>query len=297
MSFRSVLAALSAACLLSLSPHAALSAEVPPFIVQSHRGAGVLAAENTITAFELGWKLGTIPEADIRTTSDEVIVAFHDADFSRVVHGADAVLKKKGVKDVTFEELSKLEVGAESKDGFQRRHVSSMDEIFAIMKGRPERRLYLDIKQVKLPELAALVKKHEVAPQVILASTKMEVIHEWKTLLPDSNTLHWMGGTEESLKQRIEALKKENFVDITQVQIHVRQTPGSEGWTSFQPSEAFLKSVAAELKPRHILFQSLPWAADTPEIYRHLLTLGVESFATDHPDVVMPLMRAHFQAH
>src|SRR4030095_13901082 len=55
------------------------------FIIQSHRGAGELAPENTIEAFELGWKLGTYPESDVRTTKDGVIVAFHDNDFSRVV--------------------------------------------------------------------------------------------------------------------------------------------------------------------------------------------------------------------
>jgi hypothetical protein len=33
------------------------------FIIQSHRGAGDLAPENTLDAFELGWRLGTHPEA------------------------------------------------------------------------------------------------------------------------------------------------------------------------------------------------------------------------------------------
>src|SRR5688500_3272866 len=53
------------------------------FIIQSHRGAGELAPENTIESFELAWKLGTYPEADVRTTKDGVIVAFHDANFAR----------------------------------------------------------------------------------------------------------------------------------------------------------------------------------------------------------------------
>lgn len=268
---------------------------VPSFIVQSHRGAGVLAPENTIAAFELGWDLGTIPEADVRTTKDGVMVAFHDADFSRVVHGATEAQKKQGVKDVTFAALSALEVGAESQSGFERRRVSSMADIFSVMKGKPQRRLYLDIKQVSLPALADLVKKYEVASQVILASTDMKVIHEWKTLLPASNTLHWMGGSEASLRRRFEELKKKDFRDITQIQIHVRQPKGASGWQSFEPSEAFLREVGAELKPRNILFQALPWGADTPDIYRKLLSLGVESFATDHPDVLMPVMQQHFR--
>src|SRR5262245_28700250 len=81
-------------------------------VVQSHRGAGFLAEENTLAAFELGWKLGTYPESDVRTTSDGVIVAFHDANFDRVVKNLPPTLKGKGVQHVTFEQLSKLDVGA-----------------------------------------------------------------------------------------------------------------------------------------------------------------------------------------
>ncbi|HEY1052830.1 MAG TPA: glycerophosphodiester phosphodiesterase family protein [Prosthecobacter sp.] len=288
-----VLVLASGAAVLGAGPSGQAAAAAPRCIVQSHRGAGVLAAENTIAAFELGWNLGTLPEADIRTTKDGVIVAFHDANFARVVHGADEALKKKGVQDVTFAELSRLEVGAEVPEGFQRRKVSTLAEIFALMKGRPDREMYLDIKQVSLPALAALAKEHSVAPQVILASTKMEVIHEWKTLLPDSQTLHWMGGKEAELEARLEALDKEGFKDVTQVQIHVRQAADSQDWASFTPSEAFMRRTGERLKKHGVLFQSLPWGADSPGIYEKLLELGVQSFATDHPDVLMPVMRKH----
>jgi glycerophosphoryl diester phosphodiesterase len=266
-----------------------------PIIVQSHRGAGVLAPENTIAAFELGWKLGTIPEADVRTTQDGVIVAFHDADFSRVVHDAPPELKKKGVKDVTFRELAALEVGAEGQKGFERRHVSSLEEVFALMRGTPGRRLYLDIKQVELPKLAALVRSSGVESQVILASTKLEIVRSWRALLPGSHTLLWMGGTEESLRERIEGLRQSGFAGVTQLQVHINQVKDSAGVVTIQPSEAFLREIAAELKPRRILFQALPWAGSDPEIYRRLLALGVESFATDYPDVTMKVMREYLQ--
>src|SRR6188508_1863197 len=75
-------------------------------IVQSHRGAGVLAEEGTLEAFELGWKLGTYPESDLRATKDGVIVTFHDNNFARVVKDASPELKKKGVEDLPYAELS-----------------------------------------------------------------------------------------------------------------------------------------------------------------------------------------------
>ncbi len=290
---RILLSALALAFTVSLT-QGEEAAAVPSFVIQSHRGAGVLAPENTIAAFELGWSLGTIPEADVRTTKDGILVAFHDNDFSRVVHDASPELKRKKVKDVTFEELSKMEVGAESKKGFQRRRVSSMEEIFGVMQNRPERRLYLDIKDANLPQLSALVKQFNLEERVILASTNLKVIHQWKELLPEGQTLHWMGGTEEQLRARIQALREIDFKGITQLQIHTKRVKGADGQPVIQPSEEFLKEVARELKPRGIVFQALPWDGRDAEVYRKLLSLGVESFATDYPDVTMQVMREHF---
>jgi glycerophosphoryl diester phosphodiesterase len=64
------------------------------FVIQSHRGAGELAPENTLEAFQLGWKLGTYPECDVRTTKDGHIVTFHDDNFSRVVKNIPDDMKK-----------------------------------------------------------------------------------------------------------------------------------------------------------------------------------------------------------
>src|SRR6266511_3576027 len=114
------------------------------FVIQSHRGAGELAPENTVEAFELGWKFGTYPEADVRTTKDGMIVAFHDNDFSRVVKNISPEMAKKGVADVTFEELGKLDVGSWLGDQFKGRRISKIASVLELMKGRPERHLYLD---------------------------------------------------------------------------------------------------------------------------------------------------------
>jgi glycerophosphoryl diester phosphodiesterase len=54
-------------------------------VVQSHRGAGALSPENSLEAFDIAWRLGTVPEADLRTSRDGVIVAFHDENFQRIL--------------------------------------------------------------------------------------------------------------------------------------------------------------------------------------------------------------------
>jgi len=272
---------------------------VPPdrFVIQSHRGAGELAPENTLEAFELGWKLGTYPEADIRTTKDGVIVAFHDENFSRVVKGIGPELAKQGVADVMFLELSALEVGAWKGEQFKGRRVSRMTEVFARMKGRPERRLYLDIKNVQLKQLAAEVKAAGVERQVVLASSKHEVILEWKALVPESDTLLWMGGTEEMKRRQIAILREAKFAGITQLQAHVR-FPGDakdvKPGEPFSPSRAFLIELSRELAGRGILFQTLPYGATNAPTYWQLMDLGLASFATDHPEVTLQAVREYY---
>jgi glycerophosphoryl diester phosphodiesterase len=269
---------------------------LPPgqFVIQSHRGAGELAPENTLEAFELGWKLGTWPEADVRTTKDGVIVAFHDANFKRTVKNPPPELANKGVKDITFAELSKLDVGGWKGEGFVGRRVSKISDVLTLMTGKPERRLYLDIKNVDLSQLAAEVRAAQVVKQVVFTSTDYELLRNWKKLVPESMTLNWLGGTEAELKPRIEKLRAEKFADLTQVQLHVRLNTNSASAEPFNLSRDFLRSVGTELRRHGVTFQSLPWGVAEPEIYWQLLDLGVMAFATDHPEVTVQAVQDYY---
>jgi len=268
---------------------------VTNFLIQSHRGAGLLAPENTIESFELGWKLGTVPEADLRTTKDGVIVAFHDANFKRVVKGASPELQKKGVADITFAELSKLDVGAWQSEQFVGRRVSRISDVFKLMTGKPERRLYLDIKNVDFNQLAAEVRERDVARQVILASPKPEQIREWKQLVPESQTLHWMGGTQTELAKRLGDLRAQKFEGITQLQLHVRLNTNDPAVEPFNLSRDFIRSTGDELRQRGILLQTLPWGVYEPAVYWQLLDLGAMSFATDYPDITLKAVHDYYQ--
>ena len=270
------------------------------FVIQSHRGAGELAEENTPEAFELGWKLNTIPEADVRTTKDGVIVAFHDKTFARVVKDASEELKKQGVEHLTFAELQKLDVGSWKGEQFAGRRVSRMSDIFALMKGKPECKLYLDIKQVDFPQLAGEVKAAGIESQVILASTKYDQIRQWRKLVPQGRTLLWMGGTEEKLRARLDELRKTEFADVSEVQIHTHLKGEAadvkrDSVDPFKESDVFLIEAGNELRSRGILFQTLPYGGSTKDIYWKLLDLGLMSFATDHPDVTWDAVKAYYE--
>lgn len=260
------------------------------FVIQSHRGAGELEAENTIEAFELSWKLGVIPEADLRATKDGVMVAFHDANFKRLVKGASPGLVKKGIKNLTWDEVSVLDVGSWKGEQFAGRRIPKMIDVFKAMTGRPDRRLYLDIKEIDFKILAKAIQDAKIESQVILASTKYDQIVEWKSLVPLSGTLHWMGGTEEELEARLVELRKKKYEAVTQLQIHVRTT-GDE----MTPTPAFLKKTGEELRRHGILFQTLPWGSTDSKLYWKLMDLGAASFATDHPRITLDAVRAYYE--
>lgn len=259
-------------------------------IVQAHRGAGDLAPEGSLEAFELGWRLGCVPEADLRRTRDGVIVSFHDNDFSRILPNAPPELKKKGVVDLPFEEVKKLDIGSFRDAKFAGQKVLSLAEMVALLKAHPERSLYIDIKKVDFHQLAR--ETAGVHPQLILASTKYDEIQLWKQVAPDSKTLHWMGGAQEQLAKRLESLRAVKFAGIDQLQIHVRTSP--EGL--FSPGDDFLRETGRELRSHGVLFQTLAWGQKDPKIHHRLLDLGCASFATDYPDVVMEAIRNYYRS-
>ena len=130
--------------------------------------------------------------------------------------------------------------------------------------------------------------------QVVLASPKPEIIREWKSYIPESDTLLWMSGDEKSRRKRLEQLKKENFEGITQLQIHIHHNKKKETADPFVPSNAFIIETGEELRRRNILFQALPYTDDTT-VYATLLDLGLGSFSTDYPDKTLHEIKAYYE--
>ncbi len=263
-------------------------------LVQSHRGGGALAPENTIESFMAMWELGVVPEADLRTTRDHVIVAFHDPTFARLVKDLSADLRSKGVQDVTFQDLCALDVGSWKGATFAGQRVCSVAEIFTLMQGHPDRALYMDVKDVELRQLADLVREFDVADQVILAAPDELLLQAWKTFVPQGQTLLWMGilwqGDEGTLWQRLERLRDEDFAGITQLQVHVEARRSDGDW-QFKPSLELLRKIAGVLMSCDVLFQALPWGCADAQVYRALLEAGIQSFASDYPDVALRVLQ------
>ena len=265
--------------------------ELAPFHIQAHRGAGDAFPENTLESFEWSWKHGVTPESDLRTTKDGTIVCFHDPNLKRVPYKIDDALKESSVEKLPLAEVQKLDVGSFRAPQFAGQHIPTLASVFAEMHGHPERLLYIDIKAVKLDQLAALVREHNVEQQIIFTSEHPRLIRDWKKIVPESHTLLWNRGTEEQLAKKMADLRKTKFAGITHLQIHA-QVGDLNGDEPFMPSSASLRKLSKELQSHGIVFQTFSAECKDQKVYERLLALGAQSFATDYPEVTLAAVKS-----
>lgn len=261
-------------------------------IIQSHRGAGNLGPENTLESFKLGWQMGFIPEADVRVTKDGVLIAFHDDHFRRLIPSAPESMLDQPAGSFNWDEIRGLDAGIYKGAEFAGQKIPRITDVFDALRERPGKQLILDYKDLSLQLLADLAREHGVLDQIILASTVYEHHLEWKKIAPSGQTLLWMGGTQEHLEQRLAKLKAVDFKAVTQLQIHVNLVSDIADEEPFSPSSTFLRAVCAEIKSRGILFQALPWKSADVAVYHKLMDLGIESFASDDPQIVLEAARS-----
>lgn len=257
--------------------------------VVAHRGAGDLAPENCLSSLELTWKMGGVPEVDVRTTKDGRIMMFHDANFQRVCPNESEEIRKSSVEKMTYDEVRKLDIGIFRGEEHRGERVLSIEEIVDALKADSKRKVVIDVKNVDFQKLSEAVA--DVREQVILASGSEADLQRWaKINVEFYDTALWMGlgsYTDADVEKRFEALRKNDFAGIKRLQIHV--TKDSDG--ALKPSAACIRACADECRERGIEFQTMPWRTKTcPELatdiafHKELLNLGAMGFGTDRPD-------------
>lgn len=253
-----------------------------------HRGGGMHQPENTIEAFEYSWARNMVPEADIRTSKDGVIVIIHDDTVTRTAPGAPREIRVKRVSELTLAELKAVDVGAFR--GHPGQQIPTLDEVFAVMAEDPRKFLHLDYKSIDLDVLSDMVKRHGVGKQVIFTTNSYDLIQEWRRRVPGSQTMIWMGGTQTEIDAILNTLRETDFRDIYIVHMHYRPAAGTE---AFNMSDRFMLDVQAELSSKGIILQVQPWNIEDPLIYERLFSIGIHNVGTDFPDMLR-LIRPRF---
>jgi len=270
------------ACAVALALVAAAAvAETPEIFFQSHRGGMNEVPENTLAALEHSWAIpGAIPEIDLRTTRDDAIVCIHDRTPERTTNAAHP-WTEIFIDEAPLERVREWDAGVRFGEAFAGQKVPTLDEVFAMMKDRPEREIYLDLKAVDLEKLVAFIDAHGMRGQVLFVHGAPAMCERLSGLWPGARVMTWISDPPETARKRFERMAEQDFHGVAQLQFHLHAVK-TEPEIEYGLDWDYLADCARRLREKGIALQIRPFEFNAKSL-RRLIDLGAHGYVTDNP--------------
>jgi glycerophosphoryl diester phosphodiesterase len=133
----------------------------------AHRGSARECPENTLPAFRSALDLGVrFLELDVQLSADHVPVVIHDPQLLRTAG------KPGSVFDLSADELRQIEVAETGRlgDKFRGTRIPLLSEVLALLEGRPEATIFVEIKRESLAQYS-----HD-----LVVSRILDVVRPWR---------------------------------------------------------------------------------------------------------------------
>ncbi|WP_408008555.1 glycerophosphodiester phosphodiesterase family protein [Pseudalkalibacillus sp. A8] len=173
-------------------------------IVAAHRGVPSLAPENTMAGYRLAYDLeADMIETDLHRTKDGHLIIMHDYTVDRTTDGTGAV------KDMTLEEIKKLDAGIKYGEEFAGEPVPTFKEFLQEFKGK-DVVLLVELKAYDLEEqVIEEIKEEGMMNQVVIQNFDMESMKTFNKLEPTLATGYlFSAGTPTSYQDKLDNAKK-----------------------------------------------------------------------------------------
>lgn len=246
-------------------------------IVIAHRGASAYAPENTLAAIKKAIEMGVdMVEIDVQLTKDKQIVLMHDLTVDRTTNG------KGRVKDLSFNEIRKLDAGSWFAPQFAGEKVPTLEEVIETVKGKCK--LLIEVKRVKTkkPEIEAkiiqLIDKYNAHKWCIVQSFETEVV---KNIQAIDNTIE---------------CHKLVTMNLSVLPLHLDsriKTGTIYKYKSVQAINPYFKMLnKRKVDKIHGRGQKiLTWTVNEKEDMKRMIELGVDGIITNYPDRLMELLK------
>lgn len=147
-----------------------------PFGIVCHRGANVIAPENTLPALECALAAGfSHIEVDLHITSDGQIAVFHDPMLDRTTNGTGPVTEK------SMNELRALDAGGWFDPFFAGTRIPTLDEVLDLIR-RYDAHAYLEFKSAPPAPVLDKVMAAGLLDRVFFWSFNRDFLHELRGL-------------------------------------------------------------------------------------------------------------------
>jgi glycerophosphoryl diester phosphodiesterase len=263
-------------CGLALEAHAG----EPIAWFQAHRGAIDERPENTLAALKHAWSIaGAVPEVDLRTTSDGVIVCIHDETPARTTD-APKTWGMRNIAEISFDTLHMWDAGAWFDPAYGGERVPALDEVFDLMVQEENRQLYLDLKAVELDTVVAAIKARGFERRIFFVHGDPVYCATLQQAYEGARTMTWLSGPPTLIEQRFHRLAAKGFHGLNQIQLHLQVT--RESPISYVLGDTFLANAVATTRAAGVDLQVRPFAFDGPSL-RRLLDMGIRWYVADAP--------------
>jgi hypothetical protein len=192
------------------------------------------------------------------------------------------MLRERPVSELSWAEVRQWEARNGFSVEFADQGVPALDDLLAEMVRSHERKLYLELKDVTLDRLVAVVDDYGIAERVLFVAASPQVLMAVQARFPGAPTMTWLGGHAVQIQKNFERLAQTNFAGISQLQLHLRVQTREPALT-WELDDQFLRYAAERLRQVGAVLQLRPFALEATAM-AHLLALGVHWYVTDAPE-------------
>lgn len=253
----------------------------PEVFFQAHRGGLNEVPENTMVALKHSWAIpGAVPEIDLRTTRDGVIVCMHDATPGRTTD-ADTEWADTSLGKIPFDVVKSWDAGKSFDARYAGTRVPTLAEVFAELKTDAKRQIYLDLKGVDLGALLDQIRAADVEKQIIFVHGMPQYCARLQGSLPGVRTMTWLSGTPEANKKRFAQLADSGFEGISQIQFHLHGVETAQQIV-YELDDKYLATARETAALHGAVLQLRLFEFDAVSL-RRLIDLGITWYVTDEP--------------
>ncbi len=242
----------------------------------AHRGASLIAPENTLESFRLAAGAGGL-ELDVHLTSDGRVAVIHDDSVNRTTDGAGLV------REMTFREVQSLDAGYrftpdEGATYPYRGRGVRVPELGEVFREFPDYKVNIDIKEAQPGIEAAVLRIIEEAgagDRVLVVSEMPDVLERFREL---SGGRVSTGASRREIEvfYRLSRLRLESLLCPAYAALQVPVRHGRyELVTPRFLEAAHSRGVRVDV-----------WTIDDPDEMRRLLGLGVDVIMTNRPEAL-----------
>lgn len=242
-------------------------------LIIGHRGASAIAPENTMAAFREAIAVGAHGiEFDVRLTRDGVPVVIHDSTLRRT-----GGLPHR-IADLTWKEVSKVDVGSWFSGSFVNETVPSLAELFTLFQSNNST-LYLEMKSDSASDQHALaeacvraIDEHSLKDRVMVECFQLPALKIVKEIDPEIKTvaLFEPSFTNPSVLSDQRIINQAAEVGAAALALHHRLARAS----LVQKAKAEGLHVAV-------------WTVDDPAWIERARTTGIDALITNDPAAML----------